>query len=208
MDFLKRITCALFLLYGLPIVEAQQNQFQIVDASDIYHIIEAEIFFNNTLLTKSKDGLFFINGNYLPGRFTLKSLGYADRSINLESKPGIQAIYLQRREIAISEVILRSTLVPQNLQEIPAAVSVIGQKEFDRTDKVTILESLGTAPGLFINQGALNTNKITIRGIGARSQYSTNRIQSYFDEIPLATAEGELTLDDFDPDSLAHIEII
>lgn len=208
MDFLKRITCALFLLYGLPIVEAQQNQFQIVDASDIYHIIEAEIFFNNTLLTKSKDGLFFINGNYLPGRFTLKSLGYADRSINLESKPGIQAIYLQRRAIAISEVILRSTLVPQNLQEIPAAVSVIGQKEFDRTDKVTILESLGTAPGLFINQGALNTNKITIRGIGARSQYSTNRIQSYFDEIPLATAEGELTLDDFDPESLDHIEII
>lgn len=208
MEFLKRATCLLVLLFGLSLIQAQQHQFKIVDVSNVNAAVEADIIHGDTLITKSQGGVFFIDDQFLPGRFTLKSLDYTDQSINLDSGSGIQTIYVVRREALISEVLLRSTLIPQNLQEIPAAVSVIGQKEFERTDGLTILESLGSAPGLFINQGALNTNKITIRGIGARSQYSTNRIQSYFDGIPLATAEGELTLDDFDPESLDHIEII
>ena len=62
-------------------------------------------------------------------------------------------------------------------------------------------------PGVFVGQGALNTNKINIRGIGSRAQYSTNRIKAYINGIPLTTAEGELTLDDFDPEYLDRIEI-
>ena len=80
--------------------------------------------------------------------------------------------------------------------------------DFSRTDATNILESFNNVPGILVNQGALNTNKISIRGIGARSQYSTNRIQSYYDGIPIATAEGDLTLDDFDQESVERIEII
>ena len=195
-------------MFGLSAAQAQQHQFQLVDSENMKVIVEAEIFYNNTSLTKTENGFFYISDQILPALFTIKSIGYRDLAIRLETKSGSQKIYLKRNEVAISEIVLRSTLIPQNLQDIPAAVSFIGQKDFERTDGVTILESLSMAPGLFINQGAINTNKITIRGIGARSQYSTNRIQSYFDGIPLATAEGELTLDDFDPESLDHIEII
>ena len=208
MKFLKQITFFLLMMFGLSAAQAQQHQFQLVDAADMKAIVEADIFYNNTLLTKTENGFFYISDQLLPALFTIKSIGYRDLAIALEAKSGSQKVYVKRNEVAISEIVIRSTLIPQNLQDIPAAVSLIGQKDFERTDGVTILESLSMAPGLFINQGAINTNKITIRGIGARSQYSTNRIQSYFDGIPLATAEGELTLDDFDPESLDHIEII
>lgn len=45
-----------------------------------------------------------------------------------------------------------------------------------------------------MQQGSLNTNKITIRGIGSRSQYSTTRIKAYFEEIPLTSAECKTSL--------------
>jgi iron complex outermembrane receptor protein len=53
-----------------------------------------------------------------------------------------------------------------------------------------------------MQQGALNTNRITIRGIGSRAQFGTTKIKAYFDGIPLTTG-GETTLDDLD---LASIE--
>jgi iron complex outermembrane receptor protein len=53
-----------------------------------------------------------------------------------------------------------------------------------------------------MQQGALNTNRITIRGIGSR-QFGTTKIKAYFDGIPLTTGDGETTLDDLD---LASIE--
>ena len=55
---------------------------------------------------------------------------------------------------------------------------------------------LNKIPGVTMQQGALNTNRITIRGIGARSQYGTNKIKAYFDGIPLSSGEGETTIDE------------
>ncbi len=49
-----------------------------------------------------------------------------------------------------------------------------------------------------MQQGSLNTNRITIRGIGARSQYGTNRVKAYFNAIPLTSGEGETVLEDID----------
>ena len=60
-----------------------------------------------------------------------------------------------------------------------------------------------------MQQGALNTNRITIRGIGARSQYGTNRIKAYLCvRLPLSSGEGETTIEDIDLASIGKIEII
>lgn len=59
-----------------------------------------------------------------------------------------------------------------------------------------------------MQQGGLNTNRITIRGIGARSQYGTNRIKAYFDGIPLSSGEGETVIEDIDVATIEKIEII
>jgi iron complex outermembrane receptor protein len=49
-----------------------------------------------------------------------------------------------------------------------------------------------------MQQGALNTIKISIRGIGSRSQYGTQKKKRVFEGIPLTTAEGESTIEDID----------
>jgi hypothetical protein len=44
-----------------------------------------------------------------------------------------------------------------------------------------------------MQQGALNTNRISIRGIGSRAQYGTQKIKAYYEGIPLTTAEPPLS---------------
>jgi hypothetical protein len=48
-----------------------------------------------------------------------------------------------------------------------------------------------------MQQSALNTNRISIRGIGSRAQYGTQN-KAYYEGIPLTTAEGSSTIEDID----------
>jgi iron complex outermembrane recepter protein len=109
---------------------------------------------------------------------------------------------------ALSEVVLLSTQIKSSLQNKAASVSVLTAEDLMQTDGVIITSALNKIPGVYMQQGALNTNRITLRGIGARSQFSTNRVKAYFDEIPLSDAEGETIIEDIDLETINRIEII
>lgn len=188
---------------------AQEHQFKILNAATEVPLEKVSIYKNaNLVAVSNKNGNFKLKDEALPGNYQLKALGFETLVIRLEVKNKKQILYLTPTMEALSEVVLRSTVIPKTLQKVPASISLITASNFNRTDASNIVESFNNVPGVYVNEGALNTNKINIRGIGARSQYSTNRIQAYFDGIPLATAEGELTLDDFDQEALDRIEVI
>jgi len=123
---------------------------------------------------------------------------------------GINPLFSQtiKDTTALSEVILLSTQIKGSIQNKAASVSVINQGDLMQTDGVIITSTLNKIPGVYMQQGALNTNRITLRGIGARSQFSTNRVKAYFDEIPLSDAEGETIIEDLDLETINRIEII
>lgn len=129
--------------------------------------------------------------------------------LNLGFMP-IITIYAQtvKDTTALSEIVLLSTQIKSSLQNKAASVAVLNANDFEQTEKVTIASSLNKIPGVYMQQGALNTNRITIRGIGARSQFSTNRVKAYFEEIPLTDAEGETVIDDIDVETIDKMEII
>jgi iron complex outermembrane receptor protein len=109
---------------------------------------------------------------------------------------------------ALSEVILIGSPIQNTMQKTASSVGLISAKEISQTDGVILTPLLNKTAGVYMQQGTLNTNRITIRGIGARSQFSTNRVKAYFEEIPLSTGEGETTLEDIDLSVLNKIEII
>jgi iron complex outermembrane receptor protein len=115
---------------------------------------------------------------------------------------------VKKDTIGLSELIVRSLPIQNSIQNSAASVSIITEKEIRQTDRVILTPILNKIPGVYMQQGSLNTNKITIRGIGSRSQYSTTRIKAYFEEIPLSSAEGETTLEDIDLEAIGSIEII
>ena len=110
--------------------------------------------------------------------------------------------------IALSAIILKSSPIKNTLQNTASSVAVISKADIHKSDGIILTPILNTIPGVMMQQGALNTNRITIRGIGARSQFGTTKIKAYFDGIPLTTGEGETTIDDLDLSSIEKIEII
>lgn len=115
---------------------------------------------------------------------------------------------MQKDTVALSTIILKGSPIKLSLQNAAASVAVITSVDINKTDGIILTPVLNKIPGITMQQGALNTNRITIRGIGARSQYGTNKIKAYFDGIPLTSGEGETTIEDIDLASIEKIEII
>lgn len=188
---------------------AQEYQFTVLNANTKEPIENVQVIQDNILIIVSDDeGHFSLANQLLSRNYKLQKIGFVTRTIKLNAENSNQILYLVANAETLSEVIVRSGIIPQTIQRSPSSINIVNSADFSRTDATNILESFNNVPGILVNQGALNTNKISIRGIGARSQYSTNRIQSYYDGIPIATAEGDLTLDDFDQESVERIEII
>ncbi|WPR72429.1 TonB-dependent receptor [Flavobacterium sp. NG2] len=110
--------------------------------------------------------------------------------------------------IGLSELIVKSLPIQSSIQNSASSISIISREEIKMSDGIILTPVLNKIPGVFMQQGSLNTNKISIRAVGSRSQYSTTRIKAYFEEIPLTSTEGETTLEDIDLEAIGKIEII
>ena len=115
---------------------------------------------------------------------------------------------IKKDTLSLSEVILQASPIKNKLQNTATSVSVINTIDINKTDGVILTPVLNKIPGVLMQQGALNTNRITIRGIGARSQYGTNKVKAYFNGIPLSSGEGETVIEDVDVGAIEKIEII
>ncbi|MCB7481081.1 TonB-dependent receptor family protein [Christiangramia sediminis] len=172
-----------------------------IEKVTVKNLLTGEIEYTN------ENGEFGFDSVQFPLELEFRLSGYLQASLKFEEDQKELKIYLQQEIDQLSEVLIRSSNIPQEIRKIPASVSLISENDLKRNDNFNLVQNFNYVPGVFVSQGALNTNKINIRGIGARSQYSTNRIKAYINGIPLTTAEGELTLDDFDPEYLDRIEI-
>lgn len=203
----KLLLLILLLCFGKAF--SQRTEGTILNSETSEGIVNAEISTASGIIAVSDaDGRFHFTAENFPLKLHISALGFQDQTMLLKNyRPKLQ-VYLIPSEESLSEVVVRSTLVPNSLRRTPAAVNLVSEEDFKSTGPATVMEVFRFVPGMYVNRGALNTNKISIRGIGARSQYSTNRIQAYFDGIPLTTAEGELNLGDIDKKSLDRIEVI
>ena len=109
---------------------------------------------------------------------------------------------------ALAEIKIIASPIVTRLQESTASVAVIEKAAIQKSDGVILTTVLNKIAGVYMQQGALNTNRITIRGIGARTPFGTTRIKTYFDNIPLTSAEGESSIEDIDLETIGRIEII
>ena len=86
--------------------------------------------------------------------------------------------------------------------------NVIRGKFFQNQSPVDLASSINQISGVYMLSGALNTNRVTIRGVGARTPFGTDKLRLYFNDIPVTNGTGFSTLEAFDLESLEAIEII
>jgi len=86
--------------------------------------------------------------------------------------------------------------------------SIIGPEVFRNYSPVDLPASLNQIAGVYVLSGALNTNRITIRGVGARTPFGTDKLRLYYNNIPVTDGSGFSTLEAFDLENLFTMEVI
>jgi iron complex outermembrane receptor protein len=121
---------------------------------------------------------------------------------------GVVFSQVNKDTTALPAITILASPTTATLQNSAASIAVISRKELHKSDGVILTAVLNKIPGVYMQQGALNTSRISIRGIGSRSQYGTQKIKTYFEGIPLTNTEGESTIEDIDMETIGSIEII
>ncbi len=107
----------------------------------------------------------------------------------------------------LDEVILLDALKTKGATGITVS-EVISAKTFQNYSPVDMVSAINQIPGVHIFSGALNTNRITIRGIGARTLFGTDKLRLYYNDIPVTDGSGFSTIESFDLENLSQIEVI
>ncbi len=111
-----------------------------------------------------------------------------------------------------SVTVLKEVLLLEELREkkttgiVPS--QIIGEKIFDNFSPIDAVSAINQIPGVYILSGALNTNRVTIRGIGARTLFGTDKLRMYYNEIPVTNGSGFSTIEAYDLENLSQVEVV
>ena len=108
----------------------------------------------------------------------------------------------------LEEVVISSLHVNNRLQNTPASIGVLSKKDLLQNNATDISTVINTIPGVFMQSSNFTTSRISIRGIGARTPYGTNKIRAFYGSIPLTSGNSETVIDDIDLENIGQIEVI
>lgn len=193
--------CAAFLGYGQSKITGKIVDF---DTGVPLKFTQIKNIATNTFILSDVDGSFEIlkGGNY-----TFIKEGYIIKTIKLTENQ-YYIIQLNINPSELNEVIINANHIPKKLKKATASIAFITSKDIELSNNTDFAPILNKVPGVFMQSGALNTNRITIRGIGSRNLFGTSKIRAYFKDIPLTNGSGETTIEDFELASISRFEII
>jgi len=140
--------------------------------------------------------------------FVVSAIGYKTTTVTVVPGKDHYHINLDPADYSLQEVEVTAFNRSRRLVDVPGSISMIPAGRIEREQPVTVVPVLNQVPGVFAHSGALNTSRITIRGIGARVPYATGKIRAYLNNIPLTNGSGISIVEDIDPSVLERIEII
>ncbi|KIO54106.1 TonB-dependent receptor [Flavobacterium hibernum] len=112
------------------------------------------------------------------------------------------------KTLKLEEVVISPLHINSELQNTPASIAVLSKKELTQNNTTDISTVINTLPGVFMQSSNLTTTRISIRGIGARTPYGTNKIRAFYGSIPLTSGNSETVIDDIDLENINQIEVI
>ena len=133
-------------------------------------------------------------------------MGYETENLVLNGETEVTIQLAPSADVFDCELIIIVRASPINVT-IPAPYLKIPREYLKRDIDLSITPSLNRVPGVHAHAGALNTNRITIRGIGNRSPFSTTKIRAYLDDIPLTTGDGETAIEDIDLSLIDEVKV-
>lgn len=108
---------------------------------------------------------------------------------------------------SLDEVILLEQFIKKKAIGITPSSS-LGTKDLEQYSPIDFANGLNEITGLYVLSGALNTNRITIRGVGARTPFGTDKLRMYFNGIPVTNGTGVSAIEAYDFENMGRIEVV
>ena len=178
------------LFFTLPsIIFSQSFNVKIldrIDGSPIDNIkIESE---ENTFLT-DENGSIILDEKLIPIELNINDFRYYPKKVKINQSKDLK-IELTHKGFILDDIVINSNFYSKKLKDNNTSTSIIDDIEFRKNEGEFLINSLNQVTGIYSHSAGYNTNRITIRGMGSRSPYSTNKIKSYLNNIPLSNGVG------------------
>ncbi|MAE85973.1 MAG: TonB-dependent receptor [Flammeovirgaceae bacterium] len=201
----RYLQAIVFVFFSTLSLYGQTIAGKVVDLTNNEALIGAVVISQSDTAITDESGRFQLNTT-LPLEVQIRYIGYELTEVTL-SKTG-SVIGLKASSTELGSVIVSAGASSQTIYTSPTSISVIDTKLLQRDAPFTTTAALNRTPGVLMQSGTLNTNRLTIRGIGSRSLYGTNKVKAYYDEIPLTDGSGNSTIEDIDQNFIDRMEII
>lgn len=127
--------------------------------------------------------------------------------IGLNASVSAQHVASIQDTVQLDEVQVTAARYTQSLRWIAAPVQLIGFSQLNGVSSGDLPAALSSVPGVQLQSGTAQTLKLTLRGIGSRSQYGTNRTRVFLNDIPLTGGDGTSVFDDLELAFIQRAEI-
>src|SRR5690554_3798450 len=213
MKFAALQVLVILLLTGFFYTLNAQEIKGVVTSDKNIPISGVGVYLNADKLTETnREGVFMLTENFkFPLNLRLEHPSYFIQEIEITQNNSTFKLSPLSKSEDLDEVILTTRQQDSSLkaaQELLTPTDKIDAEKFDDYSPIGLISAINETPGVFIQSGAISTNRITIRGVGSRTLYGTNKIRAYFNGIPITTGSGETTIDIFDPEDLQSLDII
>ena len=108
----------------------------------------------------------------------------------------------------LNEVVIQAYGYKRPAEEVPAAVAVVSQKDFERFNNSTLLPTANTIPGVRMEERSPGSYRFSIRGSLLRSPFGVRNVKVYWNGLPFTDGGGNTYLNLLDFSSIGSMEII
>lgn len=112
------------------------------------------------------------------------------------------------KTLNLKEIVVQSFGLNKPVNDIGLPIHLTDKSTISLFPTGDLSPVLNSIPGLYLQTGTQQTIKLTIRGIGSRSPYNSNRIRAFLNDIPLTSGDGTSIIDDLDLFAIDNIETV
>lgn len=210
MKLLTRLQWFLALTILITICQVGISQIvvtgKVIDQSNGLPLNQALIYTKSDTTITNEKGEFKLMLLMEEQEISVRHLGYYPISQKIKSDQFV-IFELIAATTALNEVVIQASGHSLNITSTSLGVSLISGKMLSRNDPFETTAAINRLPGVYMHSGTLSTNRFTIRGIGSRSLFGTDKIKVYYGQIPITDGSGNSSIEEIDMTLIGRLEI-
>lgn len=108
----------------------------------------------------------------------------------------------------LTEVEIRAYEGNTGLQQVPAAINIIDQRQLNRLGNTSILQAVNATPGVRMEERSPGSYRLSIRGSALRSPFGVRNVKIYYNDIPFSDPGGHSYFNQLGFYNIGSLEII